>query len=252
MRPDYRPSFARVLNYMMQLVMTFFVMTLAQNHVLADSELFIPKFISERDVTNVTSKDIAECLNHYIALGEEKSLVEFQALVTDWYAFSSVDGLMRNERIGMICNVLFSDFDDTKKRLRRLEIGSFLPECPDSVARNWPTWPLVRHGDTFLVMSRCRILVGIPEPMKNYIEFCQKNGQFRRAPFPLPTRERAIGDVQSLFKSTEWHSFLLECGVGDEDAGTAYFKKFLLLQAENIPSCTEPILTEKSAVSDDK
>jgi hypothetical protein len=196
-----------------------------------------PKLFRQRSFTCVT---LAEAVNHYVALGEEKAAKELESLIsdwgTDWDRRSTQKGRFSiNERVSWVCRILF--IPRGKEPLRAPYYGALsLPHNSMPLA-SWPLYPVAASGSTYFVLSEGYSLAGKAEDPKEYLKYCRANGKFRKEAVPIPTRAQALKDLEKLRQSEAWKAIKWkDSGPGfsyeiDED----WHWKPIKSQAEKIP-----------------
>lgn len=159
--------------------------------------------------------NLADAVNHYIALGEASAITELKALEED--LGESMDrGFSRNERIGWICRIVFQG--SKGKPLRQPLYGGLgLPYMSMPLER-WPLYPVAESEGVFFVLSEGYMLAGAAEPAKDYIDYCSANGEFRKTKIKKPTHQEAVSAFDSLKKSRQWAMIKWK----DEHHGTTY------------------------------
>jgi hypothetical protein len=70
--------------------------------------------------------------------------------------------------------------------------------------KNWPLYPIVSSGKSYIVLSEGYSSTGKPRDPKAYLKYCQTNGKFRTERVPMPTRDQALKDLEQLRKSDAW------------------------------------------------
>jgi hypothetical protein len=195
----------------------------------------VPRLFREKSLTCVT---LAEAVNHYVALGEEKGLKELESLALDWesdFKHSRDKGFTINHRIGYVCRIVFEP--KGKEPLRQPGFGA--PSLPyiSMPLTSWPLYPVAASGSSYFVLSEYWMIMGIPEKPKEYLKYCRNNGKFRKEAVPIPTRAQALKDLESLRQSKAWKAIKWK----DSEPGLSYeiseewvFSR-IKPQAENIP-----------------
>lgn len=162
---------------------------------------------------NFTSSDFAEAVNHFTNLGEVAAIQQLEELASEGdsyhiYRTEGKEGFYYPERVGWMCRVLFAGKDGRSLRPPKFGTLDFLPP-PDLMATNWPQFPIAKSGSTYFVLWEGYITVsgekGL-EDAKTYIEYCQKNGVFRRHSVIVPTKRKALEDLAALKASDAWKS----------------------------------------------
>lgn len=147
--------------------------------------------------SEVRSAAIARAVNHYVTIGEEATLLEFEKLAQQQADFHSRQEMTM--RIGWLLRTLYLPKSDP---LRSISIGGLsFPPIPEE---GWPIFPLVKTGDTIVVLCRDLMLAGTPEPLDDYLNYCREHGDFRTSKVPVPDKERARKDIDDFLKSSRW------------------------------------------------
>jgi hypothetical protein len=168
-----------------------------------------PSFLEEPSYDAAT---LALTVNHYIGLGETAALADLRqrAVKIERKAYSSQS--LQETRIAHVAHILWGSSGDA---LRGRADGAYmdLPYLSMPPAA-WPYYPMVRSGQTFFVMSEFRILAGVAEPIGDYLDYCQREGRFRRSALAVPTRDQAIKDLNALQASPRWRALRWKENVG--------------------------------------
>lgn len=160
---------------------------------------------------------LSAAVNHYQALGEEAAVKELEGLARDPLTdFGGKFG--RNERVGWICRVLFEPTG--KEPLRGPRFGAHLLPHHSMPAERWPLYPVAAAGKSYFVLSEGYMLGGVPEPLDDYLAYCRTRGRFRAGPVPVPTRDQALKDADSLHGSDAWKA------IRWEDSGPGFSYRF--------------------------
>jgi hypothetical protein len=194
-----------------------------------------PKLFREEPFTCVT---LAEAVNHYVALGEEKAAKELESLVSDWDTERRAETNRQfsiNERIGWVCRILFEP--KGKEPVRQPLFGGLrLPSNSMPLAR-WPLYPVAASGSSYFVLSEGYYLEGLAEDPKDYLKYCRANGKFRKEAVPIPSRIQALKDLEKLRQSEAWKAIKWK----DSGRGFGYnfdeerIWTFIKSQAKKIP-----------------
>ncbi len=153
-----------------------------------------PRFVREKEFS---CKDMADAVNHYIDLGEEKAIREMRATVDDNepHARPSV-------RICHLCRILFDPKGE--KPLRSALLGGLDLPTNTMPSHKWPRFPVAESGSTFFLLNESYSLGGKAEHPTGYLEYCCTNGVFRKNRVAVPTREKALEDLDRLQRSVAW------------------------------------------------
>ena len=223
------------------------LMTLAVGH----AEL--PKLLTERAFTSVT---LAEAVNHYVAIGETATIKELQqasAAEKSQTELFQGKGFSVGERISWVCRILYDEPKQAPSTLvpktGAVIPGAFIPlraprfgvlNIPQKSmpAEKWPLYPLALSGSTYLVLNQDYTPEGTPESVDHYLDYCQKNGVFRRSSIAVPTQEQAMQDAMALRQTAAWKAINWQ---GDGDGytypmGEQLTWSFLKNQARFIPN----------------
>jgi len=148
------------------------------------------------------SANLANAINHYVNIGEKRSLIELQAMAND--DLESTRGFDVNERIGWVCRVLYKPKDGLD--LRPPAFGALSLPRNSMPAKDWPLYPVAKTGNTYVVLSEGYSLRGLAEPVESYLAYCKSNGIFMTKKIKVPNQQAAVSDILSLRKSTRWTS----------------------------------------------
>jgi hypothetical protein len=162
----------------------------------------VPKLLTERAFN---SASIAEAVNHYVAIGESSTAKELEKCAledADHANWISNRGFSVGERIGWICRILYEPQGHSALRAPKFGILN-IPE-KTMPAEKWPLYPLALSGSTYLVLNQSYTPDGTPENAKHYLDYCRKNGVFRKSPILVPTQEQAMQDAMALRQTVAW------------------------------------------------
>ena len=196
-----------------------------------------PRLLRERSFTCAI---FAEAVNHYVALGEEKTVQEFEKLCEDKGARQQHDFSM-NKRLGWLCRALFASKDKTA--LRPPRFGALnLPmdltmRSKAAPYKEWPLYPVALSGSTYFILAEGYYLGGVDEPLTNYLAYCRTKGIFRKKAVVVSKREEALHDSLRLRHSAAWQALKWQMTapevriiLNEESAW-----KFIQNQAESVP-----------------
>lgn len=208
------------------------VMTLAIGHAE------VPKLLTERAFTSAT---LAEAVNHYVGIGEPAAMKELQNCASQDAAHAgwiSNRGFSVSERIGWICRILYEPKGHSALRAPKFGVLN-IPE-KTMPADKWPLYPLALSGSTYLVLNQHYTPDGTPEEATHYLDYCRKNGVFRKSPIPVPTEEQAMADAAMLRQTTAWKAIKWQDTDGySYPMGEQFTWSFMQNQAKLIPNQTE-------------
>jgi len=191
----------------------------------------VPRIFEEKDFT---AASLAEAVNYFIKLGEDKAVEELNGLV-DPSGLGRKNGFSVNERVGWICRVLFVSKPNTQLRPPRFG-GLYLPTLTMPADR-WPLYPIALSGSTYFVLSEGYSLGGMAENPKSYIQYCRQTGTSRKELIRVPSRAQALKDSVTLRESEPWKMIKWsDSGPGRSytmDEGYAF--RFIGKQAEATP-----------------
>jgi hypothetical protein len=195
----------------------------------------VPKLLTERAFT---SASLAEAVNHYIAIGEPAAVKELEncaAAGADHDGWFANRGFCVGERIGWICRILYEPRGHSA--LRAPEFGVLNIPKNSMPAEKWPLYPLALSGSTYLVLNQSYTPQGTMEDAKQYLDYCRRNGVFRKSPITVPTEEQAMQDAAALRQTVAWKAIKWE----DDDGysypmGEQFTWSFLKNQAKFIPA----------------
>ena len=157
----------------------------------------VPKLFTE---PKFNSAMLAEATNYFIARGEKSTIAELVEIA----ARDRKNGVDHSMRVSWVCRILWGN---EKTPIRPPMLGGFYQiEFGYNKPKVWPICPLARSGDTYFVLSQEYILGGERERIPDYIDHCRQNGIFRHRRIPIPTRDRAMQDIESFRRSTRWVS----------------------------------------------
>lgn len=209
-------------------VRTLFFFLTSVNSLLvvanATDQLDVPKVFTTKDFS---SADLARSANKYIAMGEKKAVQSLKKLALETRA--SKQGMQINTRITWICRMIF---EAKEKPIRRPLVGALMIPINGNDAARWPLFPLAKSGETFFVLGQAGFGTGIPEGADKYIEYCQHNGKFRKAPLTIPEQQRAQKDLKKLKDSKRWQE--INWKTANPKATEAWFWKSIAEQARSI------------------
>jgi hypothetical protein len=186
------------------------------------------------------ARDLAQAMNYFVALGEERASQKLASLSHDrWADFrrSGRTGFSRNERIAWVCRILYQPKGN--EPLRPPAFGG-IASLPNAMPlAEWPLYPLALSGDTYFVLGRGYSLAGRPEFIGSYTFFCRKHGVFRKAPVAVPDKWQALKDFELLTNSKKWKALVWPLDYDTTGRGVPVLEnlalKFIKAQAEGIP-----------------
>ena len=164
-------------------------------------QLLMPQLFHQRAFDAI---DLAEAVNHYVALGEGDGVRELTALAVENDSPQSALGKDPHlpERIGWVCRILFIPKDG--RPLPPPGLGSLRLPFKTMPLANWPLYPVAASGKSYFVLGEGYMLAGLPEPAEWYIASCHRAGVFRTQPVPIPTGAEARRDAEALRNSAAW------------------------------------------------
>ena len=186
--------------------------------------------------------DLAEAVNHFVALGEKEAAKELARLAPRYFDFETpikeriARGFEVPDRVGWTLRILFSPQKAQPLRAPRYG-GLMLPTLTMPLTR-WPLYPVAASGSSYFVLGEGYNLGGSPENPLKYLKYCQTEGSFRTQPVLVPTREQALKDVVALRQSEAWKAIKWK----DSEAGHSYTMpegatwNYLKAQADSIPT----------------
>ena len=71
-------------------------------------------------------------------------------------------------------------------------------------ADKWPLYPVALSGSTYLVLNQSYTADSGSEDATHYLDYCRKNGVFRKSPVAVPSQEQALQDAAALRQSEAW------------------------------------------------
>lgn len=154
--------------------------------------------------SKLTCKDWAQVANSYIDLGADRAA---QSLVD---SLATHRGKKANTRAGLICRILFT----SKSPLRAPKFGDL--SLPPLSLSSWPQFPFAEQdGVWFLLDENYRPTLdgdSKGELARAYIDYCQRNGQFRTEKLVVPTKQQAVDALGALqaskrFKGIHWSDY---------------------------------------------
>jgi len=188
-----------------------------------------PELFREKPFTCVT---LANAVNHFVALGEKEAVKELLSLPVGPFSTPISEVYIdENERIGWVCRILFQP--KGKAPLRNARFGCPQLHFESMPPERWPHFPIARSGSSFFVVSQGYVVGGRPESTKSYIDYCAKEGVFRKDRIPVPTRKQALEDLESLRKSEAWKK--IKWSEGGQEMEKYFWDFFIKAQAEGVP-----------------
>lgn len=212
----------------------------------------IPKLLTER---TFNSASLAEAANHFIAIGEQATFNELEAVIAeDSVRTNRISrGYSVDERIAWIFRIVYVPRDPIPTHVAKT--GAWIPgvivplrapnfgwlQIPEATmpAENWPLYPVALSGSTYVVLKEMYTPKGVPETINHYMEYCRENGAFRKTPVVVPTREQAIKDTEQLRQSSAWKAiqWLNRDGISFP-YGQEWTWSFIQKQASTIPEAS--------------
>ena len=210
----------------------------------------VPKLLTERAFTSAA---LAEAVNHYVAIGETATIKELQQASAQEKSQTELfqgKGFSVDERIGWVCRILYEPklspptlvpktgaiIPGTLIPLRAPRFGVLNIPKESMPADKWPLYPIALSGSTYLVLNQHYTPDGSPEDATHYLDYCRKNGLFRKSPVPVPTQEQALQDAAALRQSEAWKAISWQSDGGfTYPMGEQLTWSFLKNQARFIP-----------------
>jgi len=146
-------------------------------------------------------------INKLIALGEEEGI---RVLIEIAKAPPSRRPYGRRNAINLVlvCRMLFEPED--VEYLRRPKIGRLFFPSMGVEGKDWPHFPIaVEDGVPFLLCSNYTYISGLESGFE-YLEYCLKNGKYRKDPTEIPGKEKIGEALLSLLTSERWKKILWE------------------------------------------
>jgi len=163
----------------------------------------VPVLFREEHFSSTT---LAEAVNHYIAIGQTATLKEMDQIIlaqasdTNWLFCR---GFSVEERISWVCRILF--VSNGPLPLRPPKFGALSIPEKTMPAKDWPLYPVVLSGSSYFVLSQGYNPDGqTPETIRHYLDYCAKNGTFRKTPILVPTKDSAMQDVAAIREIQQW------------------------------------------------
>jgi hypothetical protein len=152
---------------------------------------------------------LAEAVNHFVALGEESAIHELTELTPEHSYKRDRLGRFINvrDRVSWVCRILFQPKDN-----HPLEPPGYggVP-LPDMPLARWPILPIAHSGSSYFVLATgYRRVFGVVQIPQEYLVYCRRKGVFRTHPIPVPTRAQAQSDVLELRNSPAWKAIKWE------------------------------------------
>jgi hypothetical protein len=145
--------------------------------------------------------ELARVANRLISLGEKDTVLELTELADKYRKPHGVDSQV-SEQIGWICRLLYTPAEG--RALRRPGFGGLM--LPDNTMsrEDWPLYPLAESKGVFFVLRQGYMLAGVAEDPVRYLEYCRKDGKFRKEPLPVPSAQEARLALDALLSSEVW------------------------------------------------
>ena len=183
--------------------MLYFVALLA-TATLPPGEGDTPALFRMREAA-ISPRMLAEAVNHFVAVGEQATIRELEALAAPPKSQDAAEvhrEIRTRERIGWVCRILYQPKGG--KPLRPPMYGAHHLPVKSMPLKDWPLYPVAASGSTYFILSEGYFLAGYPEHPLDYLDYCRREGRFRKDPIPLPTREQAMKDAARLRQSGAW------------------------------------------------
>ena len=148
---------------------------------------------------------IAEAVNHYVLIGEQRTKAELEAL-SPLAAYGPISysrtltNLEAAERVSWMCLILWPG----KSQLPPLYGGLWDLQGRFDDQQQWPLYPVVQAGSSYFVLSTDYFIAGLAEPPRDYLHRCEARGPFRSETVPVPSRLQAERDLLQLRNSPPW------------------------------------------------
>lgn len=209
-------------------LLTCFCLSLASVTLYADEPAL---FVSSQ----FNAAMIAEAVNYYVLIGEDRAKVELEALSPlETYSPISYTHALTNvevaERISWVCKILWQG----KSQLPPGYGGLWDVEGRFGDSRLWPLYPVVQSGSSYFVLSTSYVIAGVAERPRDYLRRCEGRGPFRTEPVHVPSRSQAERELRQLRNSSEWMSAWAGLRPGEKSNTESSVWNFLWNQAEGI------------------
>jgi hypothetical protein len=230
----------RTRTAMSSLLLACSLMAVCEAAVAGDPELFrVKKFDAAM---------IAEAVNHYVAVGEERTKAELEALSpNDLFSPEMKAGMLSNEelahRVSWMCIILWPAKIGSSQRPPGYGGLAYVEDRFDR-KRDWPLFPVVNAGASYFVLSDSYILGGMAESPRHYLQACEAMGTFRTGTVQVPTRKQAEHDLLELRRSPTWTAAWSKSLVGEKGNSELVVWYFLRQQADRISG--QKVSSEKS------
>lgn len=180
---------------------------------------------------------LADAINHYVAVGEERAKVELAALAPDVpdpvSKFGELSKADLANRVSYMCLILWPVKPGASRRPPGFGglpfVDGHFGGSPD-----WPLFPVIMAGHSYFVLSDGYVLAGLPESPVHYLESCEGSGVFRTQPVTVPTRQQAERDLLELRNSKAWISAWKKQVSGENGDPEPFIWNFLWPQAAHI------------------
>src|SRR5215210_8312131 len=118
----------------------------------------VPRLFRQREFS---AADLAEAVNHFIALGEKPAVRELKGLATAKFKGRfAKEGFSLPERVGWVCRILFEPRGH--EPLRPPRYGALGLPYRSMPSASWPLYPAAASGKSYFVMDEGYMLFGVP------------------------------------------------------------------------------------------
>ena len=213
----------------------------------------VPKLLTQR---SFTAASLTEAVNHYVDMGEAATLEELDHFLAEDSARTNNlfnRGYSVDERIGWLLRILYLPKPGVPMTIPKTGVrvpGRVVPLRPPDfgwlgipeksmAAEQWPLFPLALSGSTYIVLKEGYTQKASSETIQHYMKYCRDNGDFRKTPVAVPTRQSALKDIEAFQQSERWKAipWMNNGGIGFP-RGEEWTLQFIHRQARNIPEAT--------------
>jgi hypothetical protein len=229
---------------MKRLILIFLTLGVAALAKDAPAALLLPE--------HPTSRELAVSANRYIALGEERAVLELKEACEKGrkpYQPHHVDFNL-SEQIGWLCRLLYTP--KPGQTLRAPGFGALMLPFNTMPPADWPLMPLAESKGVFFILAQSYTIAGVPEDPVHYLEYCAQSGSFRREALRVPTPNEAERALSALLASPAWKQIKWQDGghwfsyTLHESDSVAYLQK-QTLETSPQPKAEPPSFTDSAS-----
>ncbi|MBS1715101.1 MAG: hypothetical protein JST30_12275 [Armatimonadetes bacterium] len=148
-----------------------------------------------------TCGSVALAANAYIDMGEERAVADLtvrggRGQKLDYMPMATA------VRACHLCRVLFTGRNG--KALRAPKLGVIRLPHRSMPLSSWPEFPMAQQDGVWFELGNAYLLSGKAETVEQYVDYCRKNGAFRKEKLTVPDENTARAALKELLASDRW------------------------------------------------